>query len=567
VRPYLLAFAVLAVPTLIGVALGRACRRAARPLRIAGGVVGIAAPVWTLALFSVLPLGSWDLALCGVEIAFGTAVAARTRRPWRVLAFTTLVLTLSAGALEVLALALPEPPAFPPPDAAHFFFVPARMSPVPAALYGDDGNALVIAADLVGDTRPRVLHLGDSMIFGPGVDRALVTTAWLDRLGPGVKNVNLGLSGSGPDVHLLLLRRWVDVVKPIVVVHHLFVGNDVEDVDTDYGACDGAPLLDYRPDGPVARCPEARWHVGFRARFRLSPPPYPLRVATAFSRAARQLCTSLGQLGGMLQSTAVPGLAHGDQSRPEQWAHLEQILAAERDELERRGIAFVAAVLPWRAALTDGAPYATPAWHVRERILGILETLHVTTLDAWPVFASCAQELGSAGCFIDPPSWEFHLNAYGHRRYAEWLFTQLSPDSRPADGALAAPSTAGNVGIPQGREAMVRSLLQPYWARPTAQFAIDGAAIERMGVRLTVRALDAPAELVLRRPDDDSQSQPTDRVVQDPKVPLAVVIRCPGCDERQIATLESVGRQILENQASRPETLWAPVTRDGNRQY
>jgi hypothetical protein len=566
-KPYLLAVAVLVVPTLIGVALGRAFRGARRPFRVVGVAVVMAAPVWTPALFPMLPLGSWDLALCGVELAFGVVVALRAPRPWRVLSFTTVVLAVSAGVFELLVLALPEPPSFPPPDAAHFFFIPARMNPVPTALYGHTGAAIVNAADLASDTRPRVLHLGDSMIFGHGVDRADVTTTWLDRLRPDVRNVNLGVSGSGPDVHLLLLRRWVDVVKPSLVVHHLFIGNDVDDIDGDYGVCDGGPLLDYGADGPVARCPELRWNVGFLDRVRLSPPPYPLRVATAFSRAARHLCTGLGQLAGILQSTTVPGLADGDQTRPDQWAHLERILAAERDELDRRGITFVASVLPWRAALTDAAPRSTPAWHVRARMLALLEKLHVTALDAWPVFASCVQERGSAGCFIDPPSWEHHLNAYGHRRYAEWLFTKLSPDSRPAAVARAEGSPTSNLGIPQGRETMVRTLLQPYWGRPTAAFAIEGAAIENAIVRLAVRSFDAPAELLLRRPDDHSQSRPSDRIVEDANVPLTVVIRCPGCDDRQIASLESVGRQVLGNQGSRPDTLWEPITRDGTPQY
>jgi hypothetical protein len=500
VRPYLLALAILVVPTLIGVAVGRVLRRAPPALRLAGGAVCLTAPVWSLGSFAVLPLGSWDLGLCGVELAFGAAVGLRAPRPGRTLAFTAFVLTLGAVAVEVMTLVLPEPPGFPPPETAHVLFIPARMSPVPAALYGAGGNAIINAADLATDLRERVLHLGDSMIYGQGVDRAVVTTAWLDRLGSDVRNVNLGLSGSGPDVHLLLLRRWVDVVKPRLVVHHLFVGNDLEDIDADYGACDGESVLAYPSGGPVARCPEPRWKVTFRDRLRLSPPPYPLRVATAFSRAARHVCAGLGRLAGVMQSSAVPGLAHGDRSRPEQWAHLERILTAERDELDARGIPLVASVLPWRAALTDADPRSTPAWHVRERLLALLEKLHVTAFDAWPVFESCVPEGDSAGCFIDPPSWEFHLSAYGHRRYAEWLFTTLAPGSRAAEVALADPSQESNVGIPRAREAMVRFLLRPYWGRPTPQLTIDGAAIESTVVRLQVHASAVPAELLLRRP-------------------------------------------------------------------
>lgn len=527
----------------------------------------MAAPLWGLALFPLMPLGSWDLALCGLELAFGLAVALRSPRPRRVFALTALVLACSAAAIEVLALALPEPPTFPPPQAAHFLFIPSRMSSVQAALYGDARHALINAADLAADTRPRVLHLGDSMIFGEGVDRALTTTVWLDRFRPDVTNLNLGVSGSGPDVHLLLLRRWVDVVKPSLVVHHLFVGNDIDDIDVDYGACDGAPLLEYRPDGPVARCPQPRWHVTFRDRLRLSPPPYPLRVATAFSRAARHLCASLGRLGGIMQSRVDPRVGSDDQSQTVQWAHFERILAAERDELDRRGIELVCSVLPWREALEDAAPRSTRAWRVRERMLKILETLHITALDPWPLFESCVDDGSGAGCFIDPPPRDFHLGARGHQRYAEWLHAKLSPGSGAAAIARARPSQVNDVAIPQAREEVVRALFRQYWGRPTPEFSIDQATIEKTVVRLAVRARDTAAELFLRRPHDDSQSRPTDRVVRDPQVPLAVGIRCSACDDQQRSVLESVARQVLENQASRPDGLWETVTADGTPQY
>lgn len=83
------------------------------------------------------------------------------------------------------------------------------------------------------DRRPgarRALLLGDSFVFGVGVDDGLRVSEALERDVPGLEAWNLGVTAYGPDQELLLLESVAADYAPDVVVWFACLSNDVEDV-------------------------------------------------------------------------------------------------------------------------------------------------------------------------------------------------------------------------------------------------------------------------------------------------------------------------------------------------
>src|SRR3990172_4784781 len=72
------------------------------------------------------------------------------------------------------------------------------------------------------DPRPRVLVLGDSMIFGPGVEEPDRVTERLEAAEPGWRVDNLGMVGFGPDLMLRVLEAKGLATHPAVVVLVMF---------------------------------------------------------------------------------------------------------------------------------------------------------------------------------------------------------------------------------------------------------------------------------------------------------------------------------------------------------
>ncbi|MCY2961272.1 MAG: SGNH/GDSL hydrolase family protein [Planctomycetota bacterium] len=76
----------------------------------------------------------------------------------------------------------------------------------------------------------RALLLGDSYVFGVGVDDGLRVSEALEREVPGLEAWNLGVTAYGPDQELLLLESVADAYAPDDVVWFACLSNDVEDV-------------------------------------------------------------------------------------------------------------------------------------------------------------------------------------------------------------------------------------------------------------------------------------------------------------------------------------------------
>ncbi|MBL8863254.1 MAG: hypothetical protein JNK02_14755 [Planctomycetes bacterium] len=75
----------------------------------------------------------------------------------------------------------------------------------------------------------RALLLGDSYVFGVGVDDGTRVSEALERELPGLEAWNLGVTGHGPDQALLLLEHCTPDYAPDVVVWFACLSNDVED--------------------------------------------------------------------------------------------------------------------------------------------------------------------------------------------------------------------------------------------------------------------------------------------------------------------------------------------------
>lgn len=120
----------------------------------------------------------------------------------------------------------------------------------------------------------RVLVVGDSFVFGVGVDEARLLTSQLGRLlGPAVEVVNMGVSGYSTDQELLLFEDVGAALGPDLVL--LFaVDNDFEGNARDFmyqayykpyfAPADGLALRNV-PVPPLTRAQQARLWLGRRS--------------------------------------------------------------------------------------------------------------------------------------------------------------------------------------------------------------------------------------------------------------------------------------------------------------
>ncbi len=445
--PFALLLALTMVPLTAGALFGSIARVLLRR-RVASRALAVA-------LFVVPPLlavavgvrqrvvGVWDLAVAGAQFGLGVwliahrgALALRTRRAALVAGSTLIALLAAEG---VVRIALPRPPPIDPAerhrlflDAHHADMAFARFdfwrdndlaTTVRRALYptADSGFYVERGARAPGATR-HVLHLGDSMVFGLGVDRGQAFPGVLESLEPGVAHINSGIPSLAPDAELLLLRRWVARTPLDQVVVHLFTGNDIKEMDAAYPFCADGPLLDYAPPSPRARCPEpdyrfARGHL--RWMLEHSPPPYVLREIGGFSVLAERTVLALTAL-----RERVMGHSRGDEVA---WQHLERVLRAMRDELAARHIDLVVDVLPLRAALEAFDPTITEAYATRTRMVAMTRALGITVLDPWDVFQDAVRRDGAARWFARAMTHDLHFSPEGHALLARWLAERLRP--------------------------------------------------------------------------------------------------------------------------------------------
>src|SRR5262249_13817819 len=192
-----------------------------------------------------------------------------------------------------------------------------------------------------------------------------------------------------------------------------------------YECCEAGPLLDYTAAGPTVRCPTARWGFRLASRFGRSPPPYPLRVATAWSYGARHAAAAFSRL--VYRLDLPPNFIQPRREATDLgWDHFNLILERMRDELRARGVAFIVNLLPERFALESIDPTSS-SYRTLLRMRTVTANLGIQTLDAWDLFAQAVKRDGARRYFREER--DIHFTPDGHRLLADWLAAQLPPVS------------------------------------------------------------------------------------------------------------------------------------------
>jgi hypothetical protein len=434
--PILIALGLVITPAVLGITLGRVFRRPSWR-RFSIGVLGtmiLSLAGVSFGAFILQRLVAWDIALLATLLALSFLVGSATAHASEIVVLGVSLLLACLGLEYAVRLWMPTPQRFPGPEqatlASRWMAADLRC----AALY--EVGPLVALSDipvrssqLGSEPQPRlVVHLGDSMTFGPRVYEEKAFPAALRALQPDVHHFNFGIGSADTDFEFLALHRILAVHSPTIVVLHVFTGNDINGIDEAYGCCDSGPLLDYHEGGPTARCPEPRWHFSLRTYLARSPAPYPLRVATAESYAARHMVVAFSRLVFGLETSSADG-APSVSPIAVRWQHFEQILAKLRDELGRRHVRFVVTILPDRHALESEQPANVAAYQTGRRVAAVTARLGIETLDAWELFADALRKDGSRPYFLDDN--DIHFSVGGHLLVAKWLAERLG-DASPS---------------------------------------------------------------------------------------------------------------------------------------
>lgn len=281
------------------------------------------------------------------------------------------------------------------------------------ALYRDDGLYRTRVHAAPPGAGPRIIHLGDSMTEAADVPDGAGFCARLGARHPDEGHVDLGVSATGPDLHYLLLRKHAEALRPSLVVHHVFPGNDVADIDRPLAFCGGGPLLD-NGDPPAWRCPEPRWDTSLAQLARWGPPPYPLRLLARHFAIAEQL-------EYRFEAALAPGPPWTfDEVRG--LSRLAAILAAEDAFVRARGARLLVVVLPVRETYVAEHPVA------RARVVEAVRRSGVRFLDA----AQALADAPPGGRTWQPAPGNPHFDIDGHAAYAAWLDGRLRDALREA---------------------------------------------------------------------------------------------------------------------------------------
>jgi len=264
-----------------------------------------------------------------------------------------------------------------------------------------------------------VLHLGDSMPMGLGLPIQEAFPALLEKRRPEVAQINGAMASMSVDYGYVIAEHWLDRSPwPVkLVVLNIFF-NDPLEIDQGMPCCGEQSLLTYRDGHPVERCPQPSWPNGYGESLawiaRNSAPPYPLRIATDFSSAARFLDAWLVNLAPFARTP-------WDGPR-DVWGHFEEVVRALRDDLAARKIPLVAVVMPVRWVLESKEPERLEAYQISQRILALCGSLGIPTFAGEEPFR---ERESTARYFLGRD--DIHLSAEGHAVLAEWLEPKLAP--------------------------------------------------------------------------------------------------------------------------------------------
>lgn len=431
VRALATALALLLGPLATTYLLGSAWRRRVGPRQGTLFTLGAITVPTSLALgleAQLSLIGVWDALLVGLLAGAGLLLAAHRSRPdWKSLSIflASSVASLLMGELACRAF-LPPPPAFPSERGPTLLMAAAVQrttwfSMACASIYGDQPPPGTFTPVYPGSWQPRsdvsrhVLHLGDSMVQGSRADGRF--TDDLNRIEPDVEHVNAAIGGSGPDVYLSILRRFMVRNDVDAVLMHL-TPNDYEDVDRPYYPCsEWKPILVYGPSGTRLRFAEARPY-GREAQlvsWQQNPPPYVLRAGARFSSLAAHLAAAIVDIQQRIAARSTR------RNEADRHAHFTAIMRDVVNELRARDVPLVVSIFRDRAAVERNL---LPANAPEDTMRQIAEALGVVVLDTWePLVATAGSGVPLFTNQAGPT--DSHFSADGHALIAQWLHREL----------------------------------------------------------------------------------------------------------------------------------------------
>ncbi|MCB9788522.1 MAG: hypothetical protein H6744_17710 [Deltaproteobacteria bacterium] len=275
---------------------------------------------------------------------------------------------------------------------------------------GDDWAPAPSAAPVAG----RVLLLGDSQVFGYGVDEADALAAALTRaLPPGAEVLNAAVPTWGPPEYLRALAELAPVYRPETVVFTANVANDWTEVHVPNArrttARDGFAAYQLHGAEAVTEFPGRAWLFG---RSHLFLAVRRLLAATTAERppepaaAARRLLADLPRLsrpdGPHRSRLTAPLLAARELCRP---LGCRVVLLALPLDLQ---------IHPGEWAKYHGAPFdLAPTEVLLDHLLSDARRADVPALDLRPVLRAA-----SPGAFLPD---DYHLSPAGHAAVASAL--------------------------------------------------------------------------------------------------------------------------------------------------
>jgi hypothetical protein len=104
-------------------------------------------------------------------------------------------------------------------------------------------NSLGFRSEEVDMTKEHILVLGDSVVWGLGVQDDETVTAYLGKHFSDYQVLNLGVSGYGIDQYYMQLKRSISNLNPKLVIVNIFTGNDWGDFTQDIQYGKSKPLF------------------------------------------------------------------------------------------------------------------------------------------------------------------------------------------------------------------------------------------------------------------------------------------------------------------------------------
>lgn len=426
-HPLLTALGMILAPVALALLMHRSLRhkRFARVVLRVCAALAVPFALWVTPWVEVL--SAYDVLM--MAALFGAAALVASLRgalniPRPVLWGTLALLLLGLAGLELRFRGRPPPPMMVPPPGDQMLTITREFREFgTAAVFPDHYGppwlpGLQRAAEVAGDGG--VLHLGDSMVaagdVGPG-------EGFVEVLGheTGARHINMGVSNTSTDLHLVLMRRWLRRAHADAVVLHLFSGNDVDEMDRPYRYCAGGPLLGSRAQGMPLRCPTPRWDLDRRALLSQGPSPYPLRVLAWYSALARQLAWRFEHA---LANRRMQSRDEGVGSERRAWVRLGEALVTLRDEAARERVPLLVSVLPQHEVI-----WSRDEARNRERrdqlarVMAVCRGAGVPTVDPLPELEAAVRARPNARWFLPPSP---HFDVEGHRWYARWIRRQLA---------------------------------------------------------------------------------------------------------------------------------------------